>query len=290
MIVSITLALVALVVAVLGVSDLKTLRRAQGGEADRPWWLRLTLAGYAKIAFALITFGLIGLKEYQAQERQAAASVRESALAGAVDEANEKLVAQATELEQAHSTLRGLMYESAAHRQSFRMYDLAMRGAHVYLENHRILIDGRISYDIDYEPAGSDRLVWRLSCPGGGLPPRDLCPMGEYGRLLARSTLIPLVDAAGEAVFRGTAQPSGRMHLELGLGPCRPLRRALEENLCELDLNIYRTNEMIQLNLLGQMGDEMWDQRLIGPDTELCRAYEILHDDTCEDYIRREFQ
>lgn len=290
MTISIALALVALVIAILGVSDLKTIRSAEANATASPWWRRLTLAGYAKILFALLTFCLIGLKEHQARDQRAAASARESLLADDVSAANAKLEAQSAELQQARDLLQALTYESAEHRNAFGIYDRAMRGIHVFLADHRVLLDGRISYEIDYEPVASDKITWRLSCPGAGLPPRDdACSSSEgYGRLVAQGEAIPLVETAGEAIFSGSAQNGGYLSLELPHHNCSPFRRELIARQCQFDLSVYRTNEKRQLDLLRETGGKIWDQRLIGRDSELCRSYELLHGETCEALFQRE--
>src|ERR1700739_739934 len=63
LLIKILLAAFAFVVAVLGVSDLKTVKE-HDAYSPRPWWRRVTGAGKAKIACALATLALSCLNEY----------------------------------------------------------------------------------------------------------------------------------------------------------------------------------------------------------------------------------
>lgn len=55
--IKVVLAIFAFALAILGISDLKSVREEQE-TAKLPWWHRLTLWGYAKIAIAIITLAL----------------------------------------------------------------------------------------------------------------------------------------------------------------------------------------------------------------------------------------
>ena len=61
--IKILLAICACVVAVLGVSDLKTVKPDNSSHPP-PWWRRITGAGIVKIVCALATLALIGVNEY----------------------------------------------------------------------------------------------------------------------------------------------------------------------------------------------------------------------------------
>src|SRR5260221_10625208 len=88
--IKIALAVSAFAVAILAVSDLKSVKEAGPGEKT-PWYRRLTIWGVVKIVLAAVTLGLGGMNEYLSAESSADATTKEAELQRKISDQQLKL-------------------------------------------------------------------------------------------------------------------------------------------------------------------------------------------------------
>jgi hypothetical protein len=277
MFLKLTLAAVALATAILSVLDLPSLKQGH----EKKWLFRkLSIWGYLKVLAAVLTFVLIALIEKSSQVASVQADLEEEKL-------REEIRTQGAELMQARDALGRLVDESVAFRQSFDLFERAIRGIYVYYSTVSVNFDGRVSYDLDYVPVRNDKIEWRMNCFTQSLPQVATCPSGSFGYLIANGEKTPLVSFTGSYVFRGTASTGGSLSYEAPTADCRELRYELEKKQCEVVIDVQRTGENIQLDLLNTAGGPEALSIDFGTNSAICRAYEILYGGSCSDIARQ---
>lgn len=290
--IKILVAIFACLVAVLGVSDLKSVVEADPGQ-PKPWWRRLTPWGKTKIACAVVTLCLLGASEYLSYSAATAAarkaSAQETALTsqleaseGKLDEAKDALGASFVQLSRLSRTNDFLV----------RTLDQSVVRAGVA----RVQIaDFRSPYiPMDFEGAGpvipknGDILEWSFVCRSGALPPATTCADGGFGRLMANSYSVPLTEKSGRETFFGTRSTGGTLEYRTPAedGECPDLVEAMKTAQCELRLAVWREARW-QFRDLTAKGNGSEPLAASTAAQDACRQYEALYGESCDEAVRR---
>jgi hypothetical protein len=181
------LAVIALVSAIISILDLPSLNK---DHKQRRIFKKLSIWGYTKVGAAVCTFLLIAIIESRSQKSSANARASEEALRATVSQ-------QTVDLTEARSALARLVDESVTFRQSFNLFERAIRTVYVYYKTVSLQFDGRVNYALDYAPKENDRIDWRINCFTQSLPEVGSCRSGSFGYLIANGEKTPLVSFTG---------------------------------------------------------------------------------------------
>ena len=292
LVIPIILALVALAGAVASIANRPSLVSARGLGPNAGWWNRLTAWGYARIVLAFATFLLIALNEYFSSVDKLAAREQIRELQETSARLREEVAVQTGNLDDArqdlyiaHQALAGLLDEANAYRNSFRIFDRSTRRLHVYLDSFELHYDGRVSFSTNYVPRASDRIEWRIDCMLGDIPDPGQC---SFGRLMAGANPVSLSSITGASILSSMALSGTQSTFEAPNGEtCRAARRALQQQSCFVSFDIFRTAENIQLDIIDAEPEILDRRPMLVEDSSSCRAYEILHGESCTQMMER---
>lgn len=284
-------AIFACLVAILGVSDLKSVSDVDP-VAPQPWWRRLTRWGKVKIACALVTLLLLGGSEYMSYSSTVAtasqATEQENRLNIQLERSKEKL-------DEAKNTLAATFLElsrlSRSNEYLIRTIDQSVVRAGV----SRIQPEQFDTEDIPmvFEgggpvlPKNGDILEWSFVCRSGALPPVATCAGTGYGRFMANSYSIPITEKAGRETFFGTRSTGGKLEYRTPAegGACSKLVTDMKTAQCELRLSVWREAKWQFKDLQDREGSKSLSAS--GAAQNACRRYEALYGESCDEAVRR---
>jgi hypothetical protein len=287
LLIKILLAVFACVIAILGVSDLKTVRD-NGMLAPRPWWRRITCAGKVKMVCAIATLFLIGLNEYwsytSAKVAKEQADAEAKNLQSRLDRADRDMLAniqKITELSRTNgylvTTLDFSLVRAGAARVSWE--DIASPQVKLHFENGQSVI-----------PKAGDVVEWVISCEDGrlpALPTTATCAQSGYGRLMADAAPVVLDEKSGRRTFFGTRSTNATMTYRSAAenNYCPETAEALKASHCDLELTIMREARW-KFEQLGTEHNGAGDVSIPDDAQDACRRYEALFGESCQQALR----
>jgi hypothetical protein len=287
LLIKIFLAVFACIVAVLGVSDLKTVVDNRAS-APRPWWRRVTRIGKVKIACAIATLLLIGLNEYWSYTSTKAATAKADAeaknLQSRLDRADEDMLAnirKIAELSRTNgylvTTLDFSLVRAGAARVSWE--DIASPQVELHFENGQSVI-----------PKAGDVVEWVISCEDGrvpALPTTSTCAQTGYGRLMANAAPVVLDDKSGRRTFFGTRSTNGTMTYRSAAENnfCPETAEALKASHCDLELTIMREARW-KFEQLGTEQNGPGEVSIPDDAQDACRRYQALFGESCQEALK----
>jgi hypothetical protein len=200
----------ACIVAILGVSDHKTVEPQEDGN-ERSWFRRLTRVGIFKIACAVATLGLLGANEWvtyrtttsaseAAFEASSRAASESKALQDKLDDARQGLIvtiAQLRTLARTNDYLVATLDNSLVRAGIARVPPEEIQSRY-----YPVLFEGGSTL----QPKEGDSFEWTFVCQGR-LPPIPSveqdgnCSQAGYGRLMANGSEILLNEVSGRRTY-----------------------------------------------------------------------------------------
>jgi hypothetical protein len=294
----ITLGIFACIVAILGVSDHKTVEPQEDGN-ERSWLRRLTRIGILKICCALATLGLLGANEWVTYRTTTAASEASSeassqaaseskALQDKLDDARQGLIVTIAQLRTLartndylvatldNSLVRAGIARVPPEEIQSRYYPLVFKGGS------------------ELQPKDGDSFEWAFVCQGR-LPPIPSveqdgnCSQAGYGRLMANGSEILLNDVSGRrSYFKSRAsgeQMTYRSSAEGGL--CASIATQLKALSCALGITVMREArwKFEEYKKAESLSDPRSAQDEI---QDACRRFQALYGESCEAAIQQQ--
>lgn len=273
--------------------------RPKPEDGSGKWWQRLTRAGWIAVtaAAAIVVFGTAN--EILAAREAVNLTQSNERLKRQIWDIEDEGRARTETLKHSKKLLEQAIGHLTRQRDRSRLLERALEQTSVERAFAKVsLVDApdtipdiRDLQDKLIFPKPGDTLRWKISCQTGRRIDEDLWPEGcdeySYGRLVGYQQHIvidSLDSASGIKKNRGPATP---LSLLLPRGICAPVRNALSEHRCHIEIRHEAKGREALLEVLEARGFSSYnaDAPLEG---DLCREYELLYADTCAALLKRE--
>lgn len=289
--VKVLLAFFALLTAVLGFFDIKSIEPQDPYRSPVPWWRRITRMGFARLFCAVATFGFLARSEYINYSALQDSDAKAKEQSEQVRLSGQRIVELQKRIEQAKEGIASSVLETKRLGMSNRNLVTSLDGA-IRRAGTAEVPEDKIDETMDLVfsdgekviPKDGDRLDWTVSCLSS-LPPLrsseqgDDCRAAGYGSLVANGRRIAINSLASHRVY---SNRSSGAQLRYEPPYCLSTSSSLKESHCTLQIEVMREvrwrYEQLQEHDTRDAGNAPPIEAL-----EACRAYTALYGERCED-------